>query len=120
MTDEMEMWDLQGPWLIVIDEDGMAITNQCGGYACLHPSAVGFLLRLPLKLETEIFDYFVGDKWGGWCDKGIDAETADFLDPIIKPHGLTVDRDKMGDDMEAWIHVRWRDRAAILTWGNSD
>ena len=82
-----------------------------------------------------LLSHFTGPKWGGWCAEFIDAETADVIDSILTDvpgrDQIRVDRTKLIDSREAWVHVkiegpllglREHDEPseAILTWPNSD
>jgi len=50
-----------------------------------------------------------GPKWSGWCNERIDAETADEIDRIIAAgthrEGIVVDRTKLDESWESWVHV---------------
>jgi hypothetical protein len=81
---------------------------------------------------------FYGPKWEGHCYAGIDEETADFVDGLLAAspltRGIIVDRTRLKESMEAWVHVTITsdsqndDRAfrgfdggsGVLTWDNSD
>ncbi len=85
----------------------------------------------------ELFRFFYeGPKWKGHCYSEIDEETADFLDalfarhPTIKELKMRVDRSRLKECVEAWIHVTFDPpgdyyftvpgTAGVLTWPNSD
>jgi hypothetical protein len=87
-------------------------------------------------------------KYDGYCWNGIDADDADWIDFVLAELNpafqrgpvLTVDRSRLADSWEAWVHVRIGPhperhpansvdcmpfhgipaQEAILTWENSD
>lgn len=101
--------------LILLCNSGVRYSNQTGGYACLHPQEEGVFAPLPAEpledaqTQERIKQYFVGEKWNGWCFEGIDEETADFLDSAFAQcelmSGLSVDRTRLQSSHEAWIYV---------------
>ena len=133
--------------LILHEPTGIYYSNQAGGMMCYHPETEGVLV-------------FVGDRFDRLYDKlshsyfhlyddtdGLKKEDADYLDSIFmrKAKYLRVDRSKLEESMEAWIHVVFepgfpkieRDihsmfsglspfcsgfdcKSGILTWDNSD
>jgi len=108
------LYDARGLGCIILWPTGIEYSNQTGGYACLHPTAEGFYV----PLFNELFDqeallrrHFEGPKWRGFCDRGIDEETALEVERILdaalptRELGLTVDRERLADSHEAWIHV---------------
>lgn len=101
----------------IILGDGDEWHNQCGGYACHQRYAHGTLHKLDGD-EIILSDFFTGEKYSGWCDDGIDAETASYIEAIVPD--FKVDRDKFDESCEAWIHGFVNGKAAILVWGNSD
>lgn len=133
--------------LIVPCKSSIIYSNQVGGYANNHPEVEGVLVPISTtidyptnvcKLNSELQRYFFDDpKWEGRCCYGIDIETADHLDALFKEHRhtefLRVDREKLGQSMEAWIYLTLnypndkckpysgiKGNTAILTWPNSD
>src|SRR3972149_4784308 len=87
-------------YAIVLDEDGVEWTQQCGGYACHQNKGIGYLVWLNGEDES-LTKYFTGPKWGGWCCDGIDNETADFVESVVPD--FKVDRTRMSESCEAWI-----------------
>ena len=142
MTHGLPIVDLRErgvPGVIVSHPSGVVFTNQVGGYACQHPVIEGVFIPLNRPgLQTALDQYFFyGPKWEGHCYRGIDEETATVLDHLLAGHpmtrGIAVDRARLADSVEAWIHViitPHRDgedaltgfdgRTAVLTWENSD
>lgn len=119
--------------LIILDRTGVFYANQSGGLACWHREAEGTFIRLG-ESPLELYEFFIGPRWGGYCDKGIDAPTADFLDTWLgsRLNGVCrVDRTLMSESAEAWILVtiepnehpdlqKLAGKCAVLTWSNSD
>jgi hypothetical protein len=121
--------------LIVKAATNVIYTNQTGGLSCWHPKVEGFLvpLRTPLGMRELEALRNVCD-----CEDGIDSETADQVESILGRigfKGIRVDRSKLAESWESWIHVilsgelgykvplegarpEWLE--AVLTWPNSD
>lgn len=133
--------------LIIDSPTGVAYCSQVGGGANNHRFREGLLMPLYIiaRPETRLVnlfrEHFVGPDWHGMCYKGIDIETANFIDSVLKQNSylsdmsIRVNRDKLAYCMEAWIEVRFsfpRNRndsdyypqldatTGILTWENSD
>jgi Family of unknown function (DUF6210) len=122
--------------------NGVKYTNQTGGHSCKHPEMEGAFFPLFDQIgsqQTELNRIFLSEKWRGWCDNGIDVETADRIDEILVSSSLTrhlkVDRDRLAESCEAWICVMFRPKTkydesppyfgfssgkGVLTWENSD
>jgi hypothetical protein len=82
--------------------------------------------------------HFEGPKYmGSGAMRGLDREDADLIDRVLRDchvAGIVVDRTRLGDSHEAWVHVVIEGeadgssftgfgpypRAGILTWPNSD
>ena len=137
------VWNMPGMSLLVPARSGIVYANQTGGHHCYQQEVEGHLLPLfntfeGLEQDRMLGELFTGPKWSGWCGEGIDSETADFVDRILKmtPHTdwLAVDRTRLVDSHEAWVYVlpkehrntetiEFRDfrfECGILTWQNSD
>jgi len=109
--------DSQNDIYAIIRGDGEIWENQCGGYACNQRSAKGTLQKLNGD-GSLLYDFFTGEKYGGWCSDGIDEETADFIEKIVPE--FKVNREKLDDSCEAWIVGFANNKDAVLVWGNSD
>ena len=146
----IELYSASGIGLIILCPSGVLYTNQTGGHACLHPVAEGVYVPLinsdpQVHQETELFEYFTGSKYQGWCHDGIDEDDLAVIDHILQKGWYTkyllVDRDRLRASHEAWIYVtiqkhpdrqaHWERQAGyvlygfegkngILTWTNSD
>jgi hypothetical protein len=126
------MWDNYVPddfvGLIVLSESKGYWANQTGGYSCHQRITRGTLMPMPdpLSLQEALDRFFVdGPKWRGWCNDGIDVDTADFLDQllagIVSEIGLlTVNRARLTESEEAWVYVKSPESDAVLVWENSD
>jgi hypothetical protein len=138
----IQLFYTAGVSLIIPCHSGVLYSNQTGGHGCLHPEVEGVCVPLfpeGARLEEKLGDFFTGPKWQGWCSEGIDSETADYIDTALEESDrtkeMTVNRTRLNDSHEAWIHLNIPDsktahelsifrgfnqRNAILTWSNSD
>lgn len=145
-----------GLGLILPLPGGVLYYNQTQGTDCLHQQAEG--LYVPLRNYSEdgmrdgrrnreysspehaLVEHFCGPKHqGSGARLGLDHEDADVIDAILAAADLAgvtrVDRSKLAESHEAWVHVVVLGddthsgvfescgpypRPAILTWGNSD
>lgn len=95
-----------------------------------------------MSAENELLEYFTGAKHqGSGALNGLDMEDVEFLEGVLKTWCLSdcveIDRTKLGDSHEAWVHVLITGdeqgsglgefcgfgpypRPAILTWTNSN
>lgn len=124
--------DLDQLGLIILGPTGVSYYQQCGGFSCDERLAEGSLVLLNKNVLKDgnwhktlppLAEYFTSEKWHGWCDDGIDSETADFIDKHFEwsEHQIIkVDRNRLHESCEAWIHVKIYYMPAILTWPNSD
>lgn len=122
--------------LIVKAATNVLYTNQTGGFTCLHPEVEGFLVPLRTRFGLREMDALESACSG--CDDGIDPETANELDSVLARmdlKGIRVDRAKLAESWESWIHVEVSGELsyrvplegaradlleAVLTWPNSD
>jgi hypothetical protein len=147
--------DAAGLGLIVAFPSGVMFSNQTGGTECLHPELEG--VYIPIRNETEegaaeggrdtelrspeheLVEYFVmGPYQGSGATWGLTEADGAFIESVLAKWDLgdclRVDRDKLGESHEAWVHVTVTGeeshqafsgfgpypRAGILTWKNSD
>ena len=138
-----KLFGLGGMGIIVSHPTGIFVSNQVGGYACHHRRLEGFYLPLVMTdspVLASLDEHFFAGKWKGYCNSGIDVETADFMDGLFEQEryskGLKVDRNKLDDCKEAWVHVTLDELAfapgcgavleppmhgsGVVTWPNSD
>lgn len=99
---------------------GDVVVQQCGGYACTQEEVMAERVEKvgDAAAEERLLNHFTGEKWGGWCCDGIDESTARIVESIVP--AFSVDRSRLQDSCEAWIHGNFGGREAILLWGNSD
>lgn len=138
----IQLFCFEGIGVIVSCQSGVRYSNQTGGYACLFPEIEGVfapLTNLVFNQREKLNKFFTGTKWGGYCYKGIDEETADFIDSVLiespQTEILRVDREKLRESHEAWIYVLILEGRGdidlqevygfavghgVLTWLNSD
>lgn len=151
MQPTIKLFEHVGLGLIIEYPSGVAYSNQTGGTCCLAPSLEGVFVPLRndcakpsqelLSPEHALVAYFDGPKWQGTgAPLGIDADDADFIDQVLAEHRLShciiVDRARLRDSHEAWVHVTVTDeesslaplfsgfgpypRPGVLTWTNTD
>lgn len=116
--------------VIIKAQTGKVYTSQAGGYACHQPGVEGERLYLEYnqlkekgaELEKNLGHYFTSGEWSGWCDGGIGETDAIWLDALFEKFELNwkVDRNNLNKCQEAWLHIIFEGKPAILTWGNSD
>ncbi len=141
-TPIIQLWEFSGMGLIVAWPSGVRYSNQTGGYACLYPELEGVFAPLAapvLDQQAWLRKFFTGRKWRGNCYKGIDEETANFIDSVLiessRTEILRVNRERLADSHEAWVHVLilegrgdvdlrlahgFAGARGVLTWQNSD
>lgn len=161
----VNLWDQVGIGLIIKCATGVVYSNQACGHCCLRPEQegafvpIGDEIAMPsgdlLSKERELLAYFEGPPWhGSGAMTGLTEGDADFIDRVLTKRPdlsyIRVDRSKLSESYEAWVHVTVRDGdgplvqtvdpkmglvevrlttfsgfgafplAAILTWRNSD
>ncbi len=132
------LYELGSLALIMPASTGIVYLNQTGGHACLQSQTEGYLVPLAGDVHNKcerLLSHFLSAKWGGWCSERIDEETADVIDDILADMPgrgeIVVDRTKLSQSWEAWVHVKVNGpllalvehaapTEAILTWPNSD
>lgn len=138
----INLWRFDGIGLIIAHQSGVSYSNETGGYDSLFPEYEGVFVPLkdPLMNQQEMLErYFIDAKRKERFCKNIDEETADFIDRVLAlsylSKRLKVNREKLADSHEAWIHVviladerdeylqefcRFPSSYGVLTWENSD
>ena len=108
----IKLYDSNGIGVIIKYPSGVLYSNQVGGTACLQPTVEGVFVPFYSEViaqEQMLIDYFIGPKWGGACMNGIDDDDADKIDEILQANIVTrfihVDRTRLSESVEAWIHV---------------
>jgi hypothetical protein len=113
---------------------GFVFTNQVGGHACNHPELEGLFIPLDDGEERPTREAFQQHFHGSWAT--LTNEEATMIDGALLKGNLgfiTVDRTRLPDSVEAWVHVLldWertrfltdfdsKINQGILTWENSD
>lgn len=146
----VDLWESVGLGLIIAYPSGVQYSNQTGGTSCLHPSLEGVYVplrndttvrdRLLLSPENELYAFFLGPMHQGTgATSGLDEADADFVSNVLFDHRLSrilqVDRARLSESHEAWVHVlvlgeqaewaNWKGlgpypRRGVLTWSNTD
>ena len=125
--------------LIVKAATGVIYSNQAGGFACLQPEVEGFFVPLRTPFGMRALYALQGIFSSGFdAEDGIDDETAERMDWLLSRQGLKcirVDRSKLTESWEAWVHVTVSGELdykvplegavperleAVLIWPNSD
>jgi hypothetical protein len=145
----VRLYDHVGTALVLEWPSGIRYSNQTMGTTCFQPSIEGVLVPIGndvamdtnalLSAENALYDYFVREHRGTGAVRGISEHDADVIDGVLAKNfafaGVRVDRSRLTDSHEAWIHVTidhveqpvalfegfgdgpWR---GVLTWTNSD
>ena len=142
----VELYSTVGTALIIEHTTGISYTNQTGGTACLQPSAEGVLVPFEndygldhkfMSLEIDLSKYFASTCGTSGTTTGITDSDADTIDKMLQHRNLidwfSVNRERLEDSHESWIHVMVKSdhafychgfgpypRSGILTWANSD
>lgn len=114
----IEIPDDLGLCLVVELPVGCSYYNQTGGYSCRQAWAEGLLVPLPPHdgVTEQALDQIFGPdgKYRGCCSERIDGDDADRIDALLAKHHpafcgeqiIRVDRERLADSWEAWVHVR--------------
>jgi hypothetical protein len=128
--------------LLVEYPSGVRYENQVGGVVCYRERIEGVLS--PVDVSREGTERIQNCPYPSGA-QGITGEIADTIDYILSTHPgarhLTVDRDRIDESWEAWVHVRieaptdaahdvmgsysglvygFGSARGVLTWPNSD
>lgn len=142
LTDvRVTLYDAVGTGLIIKAETGIVWTNQAGGVSCLQPECEGLYVpfgndvdldgRL-ISLEGILEELFRREvDWVRPFELALARYAAEHHRPFAE---LELDRARLADSIEAWVHVIYRPRLfpplleglgeppfeAVLTWTNGD
>jgi hypothetical protein len=147
----IKLWDHVGLGIILSWPTGIIYSNQTGGTSCLAPEMEGAFIPLQndctlpdnvlLSPAKDLWDYFTGPRWNGTgATNGLEEADGNFIDDLLRKASLfpalRVDRTRLADSHEAWVHVIISSdesddlpifagftpypRAGVLTWQNSD
>lgn len=126
----IRLFEHVGLGLIIEYPSGVIYSNQTGGTSCSAPCVEGVFVPLRndyavpsrefLSPEHALIAYFEGPKWRGTgATQGIDPEDVEFIERLLSEHRLshciTLDRTRLRDSHEAWIHVIVTAEEAALT-----
>jgi len=135
---EVGLWELSGAALIVPEKTGVTFTNQVNGTACEHPKLEGILIPINNDCLPEDYNDLLETQLcllHDWSWGKITEEIADSIDAVLSKYpetsGIKVNRDRINDSVESWVHViaketkfscyrGFDDIHGILTWQNSD
>lgn len=134
---EVILWDMCGAGLIVPRSSGVRFSNQVGGGACFQRSLEGIFI--PINQDSQRGDYvhtLEAKLMGIFHDiVTMGGTQADQIDSVLAESELTkgiiVDRGRISESCEAWVHVAVEETSlsafkgfgnfgAVLTWPNSD
>lgn len=141
MTRSIKLWNVPDVVMIVLETSGVVYENQVKGNCCMPETAEGILAPLspdyPVDARgrpaVDTLEERLGRVLLGLAR--LDAQAADAVDAILSEYretaGIRVDRQRLGDSGEAWVHVEvapneWLPLQgfghcrAVLTWNNSD
>ncbi len=147
------LWEHAGTGLIVPRRTGVVYANQVAGHSCFEMRCEGFFVPIANDVglepdhqlrspENELFHYFQRHpSWDNFTSKHADAVEHAFKGFSLW-QGLTVDRLRLNECYEAWVHVNvtfetdvyeksvnrpclmvtglGASFSAILTWTNTD
>jgi len=127
----IDLLDFGNLGLILKVPSGIFYTNQAGGYACEHPEIEGVFFPLPVKPGKAELSALTRHFEGTW--NHITESDADLVDRVLRKNGhekIRVDRTKVDQSFEAWVHVQvegglddligFDTCEAVLIWPNSD
>ena len=137
----VRLWGLPDAMLIIPERSGVRFTNQVMGHLCMQPEVEGILVpftgdypidergRPAVPTIAERLTHVLLNA-GEMTDSQADAVDA-ILAEYAETRGTTVNRGRLMDSGEAWVHVNvvpgdlsllvgFEPFAAILTWNNSD
>lgn len=146
---KITLYDMVGTSIILKCSSGIIYTNQTGGTACLQPEYEGALIPIGnnvgvpkgnlISPENELIEYFEGAPLNGTgATLGLTKNDVDAIETILNKYDLSnviaVDRTKLLDSHEAWVHVKVTEISnktlfsgfghypcqGVLTWSNSD
>jgi hypothetical protein len=133
-----------GTGLILEHPTGITYVNQAGGVYCLQPSCEGIFVPWYNDVELDSSklispELALSDLPWEIASSKMSAAAADGVDAVLRAtsafQGIRVDRDRLAESYEAWVHVViepphqlgnivWGvepfPRAAVLIWTNSD
>ena len=96
--------------LVLAMPTGIIYLNQCNGVACDQGEQEGILVPFAAPVDAPysriLFDHFHAKPGNRGC---LDSADADFIDRYLltswAPFCVKVDRHRLTDSFEAWVHV---------------
>jgi len=135
----IELLSLTQTVLIIPGKTGVTYTNQVGGTECAYPELEGSIVPVEYDIQLETPMNSLTLKIGKLFPEGNPgditndiAENIQFLlDSSPYTKDIKIDRSKLNQSKEAWLHVKVQgslddmidssiDKVAVLTWSNSD
>jgi hypothetical protein len=139
MKKKVTLYPLRQLALIISEPSGVFYSNQVGGHSCQHPEEEGVLVFVGDAFNS-LYDEISSYPYNVW---EFQKKDADYLDQLFKRKlkFVKVDRTRLKDSMEAWIHVVFEhglpkpnkqslrnniyfsgfdSKRGVLTWDNSD
>ena len=150
MKPKVLLYEYLGLGLIIPFPSGVIYSNQAGGSTCLQPEMEGIFVplrndhffegQLMVSPVEALMAYFDGEAWQGTgATGGLTEHDADMLDQFLRSYSLSdvlrIDRSRLRESCEAWIHVEVTaeerkiptfsgfgayPRTGVLTWPNTD
>ena len=133
----VRLWNTEGVYLIILQENGVIYTNQTGGVSNVNSFEEGILLPFnndyTIDSPEELMEFKLSILL--YEGVGLSEHQADQIDAILSSCSDTkcaqVDRTKLNQSMESWVYVNinqddeclfWGFNKAkgVLTWNNSD
>jgi hypothetical protein len=126
-----------GDYVLVFAKTGVTYEVQCGGYACQHQTAEGFLVSVgPAAAATALDDWFATE-FRGHCHSPERDWTLERIERLVilvnaiscwkrdadgedRPEFLVLDRARLEQCVEAWIPVITPMGPGVLVRENSD
>lgn len=121
---------------IIPCNSGIKFEVQTGGHACNQQEIEGAFIPVHFykiggniddlthqSMSNNLCHHFYDGPHKGWCSDGIQKEDAEFVDTVLDyldRKKISVNREKLKESHEAWVHVKIDGRDAIFTWPNSD
>jgi len=132
----VNLYEFDGLGLILEFPSGVLYSNQVAGYGCYQREIEGIMVPLPVRPGRTALNALENHFRGGW--NNLTEQDAQVVDGIFRTEGydfLGVDRARLNDSYEAWVHVRiqvknqdrdldliygFKTDRGVVTWPNSD
>jgi len=109
-----------GTGVIIEWPSGIFYSNQTCGHVCRQSELQGVFVPVGNDIDPEgrllgpqdaLYKYFAGPAHGGWgAELGLDEADAQVIEAALQENNyllriVTVDRSRLRDSHEAWVHV---------------